>query len=309
MAGTARLPTLEAALDELYGVEPASFVEVRKRFAGALRSAGDPAAAKSLLAQRRPTTAAWALNQLSREHPELVEAFLAASHDLERAQTGELAGGREAARDATRARHATRCDAVSDAALATLGGRGTDAFRAAIQATLRAAGADAAVGEQLRHGRFERELTGATGFPDFPGLTLVPDLEPTSKPGPKPEPALPPRKGPPKPKPKPKPDSDPASDRAAERAAHAERARAAHEREAAGARARLLAQAEEAARAASEEQATAEAAAAAVHQRIDALKHDLDRARHEARAADDRASRAAREATRLERAAAKLRPR
>ena len=130
MAGTARLPTLEAALDELYGVEPASFVEVRKRFAGALRSAGDPAAAKSLLAQRRPTTAAWALNQLSREHPELVEAFLAASHDLERAQTGELAGGREAARDATRARHATRCDAVSDAALATLGGRGTDAFRA-----------------------------------------------------------------------------------------------------------------------------------------------------------------------------------
>ena len=206
MAGTARLPTLEAALDELYGVEPASFVEVRKRLAGALRSAGDPAAAKSLLAQRRPTTAAWALNQLSREHPELVEAFLAASHDLERAQTGELAGGREAARDATRAQR-DALDAVSDAALATLGDRGTDAFRATIQATLRAAGADAAVGEQLRHGRFERELTGATGFPDFPGLTLVPDLEPTSKPGPKPEPALPPRKGPPKPKPK--PDSDP----------------------------------------------------------------------------------------------------
>ncbi len=302
MAGSASPPTLEAALDELYGVEPSSFVEVRKRLAGALRSAGDPAGAKSLLAARRPTTAAWALNQLTREHPELVDTFLGASHDLERAQTGELPGGREAARDATRAQR-DALEAVSDAALAVLGERATDAYRGAIQATLRAAGADPAVAEELRHGRFERELTGATGFPDFPGLTLVPDLKPTATTAAKPDRRARPRKGPPKPKPKP----ERGVDRAEDRAAQAEQAPAAREREAAEERDRLRAEAEDAARLASEELAAAEAGAAAVHQRIDVLKHDLDRARHEARAADDRASRAAREATRLERAAAKLR--
>ena len=304
MAGSASPPTLEAALDELYGVEPSSFVDVRKRLAGALRSAGDPAGAKSLLAARRPTTAAWALNQLSREHPELVETFLAASHDLERAQTGELPGGRDAARDATRAQR-DALDAVSDAALSVLGERGTDAYRGAIQATLRAAGADPTVGEELRHGRFERELTGATGFPDFPGLTLVPDLEPTATTAAKPERGARPRKAPPKSKPKP----GRGADRAAERAAQAEQARAAREREAAEERARLREDAEDAARLASEELAAAGAGPADVHQRIAPLNHDLDRARHEARAADDRASRVAREATRLERAAAKLRPR
>ncbi|HEY3724702.1 MAG TPA: hypothetical protein VGN59_15220 [Acidimicrobiia bacterium] len=306
MAGSASPPTLEAALDELYGVEPSSFVEVRKRLAGALRSAGDPAGAKSLLAARRPTTAAWALNQLSREHPELVETFLAASHDLERAQTGELPGGRDAARDATRAQR-DALDAVSDAALAALGERGTDAYRGPIQATLRASGADPAVGDQLRHGRFERELTGATGFPDFPGLTLVPDLEPSATTAAEAERGARPRKAPPKQRSK--PERERGADRAAERAEQAARARAAREREAAEERDRLLAEAEDAARRAGDERAAAEAAAAAVHHRIDVLKQDLDRARHEARAADDRASRADREATRLDRAAAKLRPR
>ena len=161
---------------------------------------------------------------------------------------------------------------MSDAALSVLGERGTDAVPGAIQATLRVAGADPTVGEELRHGRFERELTGATGFPDFPGLTLVPDLEPTATTAAKPERGARPRKAPPKSKPKP----GRGADRAAERAAQAEQARAAREREAAEERARLREDAEDAARLASEELAAAEAAAAAVHQRIDALKHDLD---------------------------------
>src|SRR5664279_4707717 len=112
---------LEAALDELYGVEGSEFVATRKRLAAALRSAGDAAAAKTLLAARRPTTAAWALNQLSRLEPELVDEFLERSHDLEAAQMGELEGGRGAVRDATRDQRSA-LTAVTDAAMTALEG-------------------------------------------------------------------------------------------------------------------------------------------------------------------------------------------
>ena len=81
---------LEAALDELYGVDASEFVPARKRLASELRSAGDAAAAKTLLAARRPTTAAWSLNQLSRVRAHARRRALARSHDLEAAQMGEL---------------------------------------------------------------------------------------------------------------------------------------------------------------------------------------------------------------------------
>ena len=168
--------SLDAALDELYGVDPADFVDTRKRLAADLRAAGDKDAAKSVQAARRPTTAAWALNQLRRTDPDLVDAFLDRSRELQAAQTGALAGGRETMRDATRAQRQALADAT-DAAIAALGDRATDGFRTQIVSTLHAASADDAVGEQLRQGRLVRELTGSTGFPDGPNLTLVPDLE------------------------------------------------------------------------------------------------------------------------------------
>src|SRR6476660_475911 len=56
----------DAALDELYGVEPSAFVATRKKLAADLRAAGDKDGARALLAARRPSTAAWALNQLAR---------------------------------------------------------------------------------------------------------------------------------------------------------------------------------------------------------------------------------------------------
>jgi hypothetical protein len=301
---------VDAALDELYAVDPGSFVEVRTRLAAELRGAGDSAGAKSVLSARRPTTAAWALNQLSREAPALVDAFLERSRELDRAQAGELAGGREAIRTATHEQRTALAE-VTDAATAILGERATDAYRAQIQATLRAAGADPAVGDELRSGRFVRELSGPTGFPDVPNLSLVPDLEDRPAPAKRaPVKRAPTARAPAPAMPKPEPEHPGSSEAVgAERAAAAERARAAREREAEEARAARLAEAEEAARLAREELTASEAAAASVHERIDGLKRDLDAARHDARAVDDRVSRATREAARLERAATKLRSR
>ena len=69
-----------------------------------------------------------------------------------------------------------------------LGSRANDAYRSQIQATLHAASVDEVVGDELRRGRLTREITGSSGFPDAPGLTLVPDLEPAAEPKRKPPP-------------------------------------------------------------------------------------------------------------------------
>ena len=57
---------LEDALDELYAADPSEFVATRTRLSGAVRDAGDKAAALVLQGARRPSTSAWALIQLAR---------------------------------------------------------------------------------------------------------------------------------------------------------------------------------------------------------------------------------------------------
>jgi hypothetical protein len=174
---------LEDALDELYGVEPSEFVSVRKRLSAALREAGDKAGTKLLQGARRPSTSAWALNQLARRVPEIVQSLLDASSALYAAQT-RGSNKPEALRDAIRA-HREALDAATDAATSVLGERGNDAFRGEIVSTLRAVSSDEEIERQLRAGRLIREAS-SSGFPDAAGLTLVPDL-PASKSGAKPK--------------------------------------------------------------------------------------------------------------------------
>lgn len=293
MAASGKSEALEAALDELYGVDPSEFVAARKRLAAELRSAGENEAAKTLQAARRPTTAAWALNQLSRQEPALVESFLAAGRELQAAQMGST-GGREAMRDATRA-HREALAAATDAALATLESRATDAYRTQIIATLHAASVDDAVAEQLQQGRLIREVTGSTGFPEGPRLSLVPDLE--EAPAPKRE-REPPKRA--------TGDRTAREDAAAQKAKLAEQQRLERERAAAEELAQRRAEAEAAWQAAQDEVTTAESAAQTAHEQVEQLEQDLDRTRREARAADDRAASARRDAARLARAVTKL---
>lgn len=294
MAASGESDALEAALDELYGVDPSEFVAARKRLAAGLRTAGEKDAAKTLQAARRPTTAAWALNQLSRLGPALVESFLDAGRELQATQMGARAGGREAMREATRA-HRDALAAATDAALGTLESRATDGYRSQILATLHAASVDDGVAEQLQQGRLIREITGSTGFPEGPSLTLVPDLEPAA-----------PRKAEREPPKRAARDRSTREDAAAEKAKQAEQQRLQRERAAAEDLARRRAEAEGAWQAAQDEVAAAESAAQTAHDQAEQLEHDLERVRREARAADDRASSARRDAARLARAVMKL---
>ena len=73
---------LEAALDQLYAADPSEFVAVRKQLASELRAAGDKDGAKELAHARRPSTSAWAVNQLVRRSPQIVDDLLERSRDL-----------------------------------------------------------------------------------------------------------------------------------------------------------------------------------------------------------------------------------
>jgi hypothetical protein len=251
---------LDAALDELYGADPAEFVAVRKQLSASLRAAGDKDGAKQLLAARRPSTSAWALNQVARREPRVVETLLDASRALYAAQT-RGSNKPDVLRDAIRA-HREAIDATADAALAVLGGRANDKFRSEIVSTLRAVSTDEEAEEQLRTGRVVREAS-ASGFPDSTGLTLVPDL-PIAKARPKAK-GKQQTAGPARPAPRRRQDKN-----AADVAARAERDREAQQRAALALK--------EAAR---HEAEAAEAEAAQAQARVDELHNELEAARRE----------------------------
>ena len=80
-----------AAVAELYGADPDAFTERRKALAGAAREAGDKQAATAITALRKPTRAAWVINQLARSDPDAparLAAIAAELRDAERAKDG-----------------------------------------------------------------------------------------------------------------------------------------------------------------------------------------------------------------------------
>jgi len=83
---------LEEAIDQLYGAGLDAFVAERRRLVDEARGAGDRDEARAIAGLRKPTVAAWVLNQLSRRHRRDVDLLLDAGHRLRDAQAGLLAG-------------------------------------------------------------------------------------------------------------------------------------------------------------------------------------------------------------------------
>jgi hypothetical protein len=98
---------LAAAIAELYGADPEAFTARRSELVTAARGAGDRAAAKAIGALRRPTRAAWVVNQLARADPgapsklaELGTALRAAQEARHGPRLRELSAARGALVDA-----------------------------------------------------------------------------------------------------------------------------------------------------------------------------------------------------------------
>ena len=142
-------------IDELYGLPLDEFTAARNTLAKELR-ASDREAAERVKALRKPSAAAWALNQAVRSDPKQLKKFLDAASELRRAHEALLAGGEREPLEAatTREREAARtlADAAQDAA-----GGGSPGLRDRVASTLRAAVADDEARAELEAGRVVRE--------------------------------------------------------------------------------------------------------------------------------------------------------
>lgn len=79
---------LESAADELYGQPLSDFVPARTRLEKDARTSGDRTLAAAIRALRKPSQAAWAVNQIVRQNPELLDDILHLGDDLRTAQEG-----------------------------------------------------------------------------------------------------------------------------------------------------------------------------------------------------------------------------
>ena len=155
--------------DAIYGLPLEDFVPERAAVAKRLRSEGDRETAKRVTALRKPSVAAWTINQLVRSRAKDVAAFTKAADGLRAAQ-GALLEGRGSPADLRTAREAERkaVGRLIEVARGLFpGGREPgESTLERIGATLHAAAADEAIRDEVLSGRLLRERE-SSGFGDL----------------------------------------------------------------------------------------------------------------------------------------------
>lgn len=171
--------SLDQKVDGLYAAAPGEFVGLRDRLARSLREDGDREAAEEVKKLRRPTVAAWAVNQLARREKMRLRGLFTAGERLRAAQETALAGrspnALESARDDERAAIGQLAEAARGL-LEEAGHSPSETVLERVRETLHAAVVDEEVGERVRAGRLEREEQ-ATGF-GFLSLPTTPAARP-----------------------------------------------------------------------------------------------------------------------------------
>jgi len=164
--------------DELYGLPLDEFIPARGALAKELRKAGRRDEAAEVAARRKPSVAAWAVNQLVRTQPPAVKDLLGAGDELRDAQSDLLAGrGDGRALRAAGDRERAAVEDLVERARGLLSSAGNELSAGVIDRvsdTLHAAALDEDAREQVRDGRLERELRhvglgfglGAGGAPE-----------------------------------------------------------------------------------------------------------------------------------------------
>jgi len=158
----AAVPAVAAAVAELYGADPDVFTERRKALAAAAREAGDKQSAAAITALRKPTRAAWVVNQLARTDPDAAARMAALAADLRAAEQG---GDGRRLRELS-AERGSLLDGLVAQALAAAGTPDPPpTLRAEVTDTLTAALADPATAADFAAGR----------------LTKVPPIKPPTR--------------------------------------------------------------------------------------------------------------------------------
>ena len=161
-AGDAVPPGLPDVVEELYGLPPEEFTAVRNERAKAAKADGDRELSQAIGRLRKPSSAAWLLNQLARHHADELDQFLAVGAALREAQA-ELDA--DQLKELSRKRHQVVAAVARQArALARrLGNPVSDAVEGEVEQTLRAALADPDAAAAVAGGSLTRTL-------DYAGL-------------------------------------------------------------------------------------------------------------------------------------------
>jgi hypothetical protein len=160
-------------VDELYTLPLGEFIAARDRLAAGLAAAGRRDRAREVRALRRPTVAAWVVNQLAHRHGAALRRLIDAGDGLGRAQRRMLRGGDA---DALRVAAKRRQDALRELrglAGPVLRDAGSAGHLDDVLATLEAASVDAAAARIVTAGRLAKELPRPSGFGDAPQLTQL----------------------------------------------------------------------------------------------------------------------------------------
>lgn len=153
---------LDEAAGRLYGAPPGEFVAVRTELRRRARAEGDAALARAIGELRKPTVAAWAVNQVARDHPEELADLLDLGERLRRAwrdrdapALSELTGRRSSVTG--------RLTRLARRVAAEHGQNLPSAALTEIERTLDAATVDPQAADLVRQGR----LTGALSHSGF----------------------------------------------------------------------------------------------------------------------------------------------
>jgi hypothetical protein len=168
----------DTEIDGLYAAQPGEFVQRRDELARSLRKDGEREAADEVKKLRKPSVAAWAVNQLARREKMRLRGLFTAGERLRAAHEQVLAGGPRD--DLERARDDERL-AIGELAAAArtlledAGHPPTEAVLDRVRETLHAAVVDEDLAGRVRAGRLEKEerATGF-GFTSLPATTAKP---------------------------------------------------------------------------------------------------------------------------------------
>jgi hypothetical protein len=163
--GVSENKLVEQATEELYGLPPGDFTRARDARAKELRKE-DREAADAIKALRKPTVAAWTLNQLARRRRKELDRLLQAGEELRAAQEELLAGGDRGAfqEAAAKERELVAELSAGAAALASEAGQSATGLQEKIAETLHAAALDEETANDLRAGCLVREREAIGGF-------------------------------------------------------------------------------------------------------------------------------------------------
>ena len=151
-------------LDRLFHGRLEEFTEARNELAKSLRSDGEPEAADWVKGLKKPTRAAWLVNQLGVRKPKDVAKLLEVGGELRRGQEEMLAGApdREALRKAARREQEAVDSLVRTAEAIGREHKVGSTILDRVTETLRAAAGDPEVARAIELGRLEREQRAAS---------------------------------------------------------------------------------------------------------------------------------------------------